>query len=113
MKEKNDEEMRLLREENKHAMDSKLREQADLLEKGFNEKADRMSQEIEELKRRSYEAQSNKAGEFAAILENSNRRHEEFMAMMMQQHREQMKAIQEKKPIENTEADSSGSCCIM
>ncbi|XP_016411484.1 GTPase IMAP family member 7-like [Sinocyclocheilus rhinocerous] len=40
MREKMDEEMRLQREEVERAMDSKLREQAALLEKGFQEKAD-------------------------------------------------------------------------
>uniref|UniRef100_A0A673MX66 Guanylate-binding protein 1-like n=1 Tax=Sinocyclocheilus rhinocerous TaxID=307959 RepID=A0A673MX66_9TELE len=58
MKEKMDEEMKLQREEAERAMDSKLREQADLQEKGFKEKADRMSQEIEEFKRRSTEAET-------------------------------------------------------
>ncbi|XP_016397389.1 guanylate-binding protein 1-like [Sinocyclocheilus rhinocerous] len=94
MKEKMDVEMRLQREEAERAMDSKLREQADLLEKGFKEKADRMGQDIEEFKRRSTEAESNRAREFAAILGSSERRHEEFMAMMQQQHRENMMAMQ-------------------
>uniref|UniRef100_A0A673MRB7 Guanylate-binding protein 1-like n=1 Tax=Sinocyclocheilus rhinocerous TaxID=307959 RepID=A0A673MRB7_9TELE len=107
MKEKMDEEMKLQREEAERAMDSKLREQADLQEKGFKEKADRMSQEIEEFKRRSTEAESNRAREFAAILENSSRKHEEFMAMMQQQHREHMMAMQK------TNADYSGGCSIM
>ncbi|XP_048008541.1 guanylate-binding protein 1-like isoform X2 [Megalobrama amblycephala] len=93
MKEKMKEEMKLQREEADRAMDSKLREQADLLEKGFKEKADRMSQEIEEFKRRNDEAQIIKAKEFAAILDNSNRRHEETMAMMMRHHEERMEAI--------------------
>uniref|UniRef100_A0A671Q3J3 Guanylate-binding protein 6-like n=1 Tax=Sinocyclocheilus anshuiensis TaxID=1608454 RepID=A0A671Q3J3_9TELE len=57
MKEKMDEEMRLQREEAERAMDSKLREQAALLEKGFQEKADRMSQEMEEFKRQNAEAE--------------------------------------------------------
>uniref|UniRef100_A0A671KI52 Guanylate-binding protein 1-like n=1 Tax=Sinocyclocheilus anshuiensis TaxID=1608454 RepID=A0A671KI52_9TELE len=57
MKEKMDEEMRLQREEAERAMDSKLREQAALLEKGFQEKADRMSQEMEVFKRQNTEAE--------------------------------------------------------
>ncbi|KAI2647698.1 Guanylate-binding protein 1 [Labeo rohita] len=105
MKEKMDEEMRLQREEAERAMDSKLREQADLMQKGFNEKADRMKQEIEEFKKRSTEAETNRAKEFALILENANRRHEETMDLMMQNHREQMMAIQEKNPL--------NGCCIM
>ncbi|XP_016325908.1 guanylate-binding protein 1 [Sinocyclocheilus anshuiensis] len=108
MKEKMDEEMRLQREEAERAMDSKLREQAALLEKGFQEKADRMSQEMEVFKRQNTEAESNRAREFAELLENSNKRHEESMAMMMQQHREQMKALQQQMS-----ARCSGGCCIL
>ncbi|RXN12686.1 guanylate-binding 1-like protein [Labeo rohita] len=105
MKEKMDEEMRLQREEAERAMDSKLREQADLMQKGFNEKADRMKQEIEEFKKQSTEAETNRAKEFAAILENANRGHEERMDLMMQNHREQMMAIQEMNPLNR--------CCIL
>ncbi|KAK2892416.1 hypothetical protein Q8A67_012404 [Cirrhinus molitorella] len=94
MKEKMDEEMRLQRKEAECAMDRKLREQADLLEKGFKEKADLMRQENEEFKRQSAEAETNRAKEFAATIENANRRHEEEMAMMMQQQDiEQMMAM--------------------
>uniref|UniRef100_A0A8C2FIH0 GB1/RHD3-type G domain-containing protein n=1 Tax=Cyprinus carpio TaxID=7962 RepID=A0A8C2FIH0_CYPCA len=53
MKEKMDEEMKLQREEAEHAMESKLREQAALLEKGFKEKADRMNEEMEDLSNHS------------------------------------------------------------
>ncbi|XP_057179935.1 guanylate-binding protein 1-like isoform X1 [Triplophysa rosa] len=105
MKEKMDEEIRLQKEEAERAMDSKLKEQTALLEKGFKEKADRMTQEIEEFKRQNTEAESNRTREFAEMLENSNRRHEESTAMMMQQHREQMQAIQNARP--------SGDCCIL
>uniref|UniRef100_A0A672KPA1 Guanylate-binding protein 2-like n=1 Tax=Sinocyclocheilus grahami TaxID=75366 RepID=A0A672KPA1_SINGR len=108
MKEKMDEEMRLQREEAQRAMDSKLREQAALLEKGFQEKADRMSQEMEEFKRQNAEAESNRVREFAELLENSSKRNEESMAMMMQQHREQMKALQQQM-----RARSAGGCCIL
>ncbi len=108
MREKMDEEMRLQREEAERAMDSKLREQAALLEKGFQDKADRMSQEMEEFKRQNTEAESNRAREFAELLENSNKRHEESMAMMMQQHSEQMKALQKQMS-----ARPSGGCCIL
>ncbi|RXN35617.1 guanylate-binding 1-like protein [Labeo rohita] len=90
MEEKMDEEMRLQREEAERAMDSKLRELADLMQKGFKEKADRMRQEMREFKRRTAEAENNRAKEFALILENAKRRHEEEMALMMQNHREQM-----------------------
>ncbi|XP_016114130.1 guanylate-binding protein 1-like [Sinocyclocheilus grahami] len=109
MKEKMDEEMRLQREEAERVMDRKLREQADLLERSFKEKADRMSQEIEEFKRQN--AESNRAGEFAAILENSKRRHEEEMAMMMQQRREQMMGMQQ-RAIQQIILRPSDECCI-
>ncbi|KAA0724022.1 Gypsy retrotransposon integrase-like protein 1 [Triplophysa tibetana] len=49
-----------------------------------------MTQDIEELKRQKTEAESNRAREFAEMLQNSNRTHEESIAMMMEQHREQM-----------------------
>ena len=52
------------------------------------------------------EAETNRAREFAVILENTNQRYEEFMAMMMLQHREHMMAMQ-------TSARSSDSCCTM
>ncbi|CAM4572403.1 unnamed protein product [Leuciscus chuanchicus] len=104
-----DEEMRLQREEAERAMDSKLREQADLLEKGFKEKADRMSQDIEEFKRQNAEVDSNKTSEFADMLENSNKRHDEFMALMVQQHREHMDAVQQRK----LERREEPPCCIM
>ncbi|KAL0194990.1 hypothetical protein M9458_008562 [Cirrhinus mrigala] len=93
MKKKMDEEMRLLKEETERAMDHKLREQADLMQKAFKEKADRM-RETEEFKKRSTEAETNRAKEFALSVENFNRRHEETMALMMQNHREQLMAIQ-------------------
>ncbi|KAL0154020.1 hypothetical protein M9458_050679, partial [Cirrhinus mrigala] len=107
MKEKMDEEMRLQKEETEHAISSKLKEQTDLMQKGFKEKADMMKQEIEEFKKRSTEAETNRAKEFALSVENANRRHEETMALMMQNHREQMMAILDK----NTK--SSDGCCIM
>ncbi|KAL0154031.1 hypothetical protein M9458_050690 [Cirrhinus mrigala] len=107
MKEKMDEETRLQREEAERAMDSKLREQADLMQKGFNEKADRMRQETEEFKKRSTEAENNRAKEFALILENVNRRNEETMELMMQNYRELMKEIQEKN------SNPPNVCCIM
>ncbi|XP_073694296.1 guanylate-binding protein 4-like [Garra rufa] len=104
MQEKRDEEIRLLREETQRALESKLREQADLLEKGFEEKAKMMRQEIEEFKRRSAEAETNRAKELALILENSNKRHEETMALMMQHHKELIDSIPKSPP---------AVCCIL
>ncbi|XP_048015521.1 guanylate-binding protein 1-like [Megalobrama amblycephala] len=83
IKEKMEDEMRLQRKEAEYAMDRKLREQAALLEQGFKEKADRMRQEMEEFKRQCTTAELFRASQIAAIVENSNRRHAEEMAMMM------------------------------
>ncbi|KAK7130463.1 hypothetical protein R3I93_019953 [Phoxinus phoxinus] len=93
MKEKMDEEIRLQREEAKRAMDSKLREQADLLEKGFKEKADRMTKEMEDFRRKNKEAEKKSDQLFKNMTENMNKRHDENMKLMMRQHSEQMKAI--------------------
>ncbi|XP_073693974.1 guanylate-binding protein 4-like [Garra rufa] len=107
IKEKMEEAIRLQIEDAERAMESKLREKTDLLEKGFKEKAEMMSKEIEEFKRRSAEAETNRAKELALMLENSNKRHEETMAMVMEQHREQMMAIQQRNPL------SLDACCIL
>ncbi|XP_048011467.1 guanylate-binding protein 1-like [Megalobrama amblycephala] len=93
MKEKMDEELRLQREEAERAMDSKLREQADLLEKGFKEKADRMTKEIEDFRKKNKEAEKESDKMFKKMIENMNNRHAETMNLMMRQHSEQMKAI--------------------
>ncbi|XP_067248818.1 guanylate-binding protein 4-like isoform X3 [Chanodichthys erythropterus] len=93
MKEKMDEELRLQREEAERAMDSKLREQADLLEKGFKEKADRMTKEIEDFRKKNKEAEKESDRMFKKMIENMNNRHAETMNLMMRQHSEQMKAI--------------------
>ncbi|KAK9976670.1 hypothetical protein ABG768_021875 [Culter alburnus] len=101
------EELRLQREEAERAMKSKLKEQADLLEKGFKEKAELMRQEMEEFKKQSAEAERNRAREFAEMLENTNRRHQQSIATMQQQQREQEKAIQERN------AQCKVGCCIL
>ncbi|XP_056090584.1 guanylate-binding protein 1-like isoform X1 [Rhinichthys klamathensis goyatoka] len=93
MKEKMDEEIRLQREEAKRAMDSKLGEQADLLEKGFKEKADRMTKEMEDFRKKNKEAEKKSDKLFKNMTENMNKRHDETMKLMMRQHSEQMKAI--------------------
>ncbi|XP_076139387.1 guanylate-binding protein 3-like [Alosa pseudoharengus] len=51
MEEKMEEEKRLQREELKRALESKLKEQQEMMEKGFRDKAEIMKQEIEQLKR--------------------------------------------------------------
>uniref|UniRef100_A0A8C1UGY4 GB1/RHD3-type G domain-containing protein n=1 Tax=Cyprinus carpio TaxID=7962 RepID=A0A8C1UGY4_CYPCA len=93
MKKKMDEEMRLQREEAERGMDSKLREQAALLEKGFKEKADRTTKEIEDFKRKNKEAEKKSDKLFKKVIENMNKRHAETVNLMMRQHNEQMKTI--------------------
>ncbi|ROL49849.1 Guanylate-binding protein 1 [Anabarilius grahami] len=93
MKEKMDEELRLQREEAERAMDSKLKEQADLLEKGFKEKADRMTKEIEDFRRKNKEAENKSDQMLKKMIEKMNKKHDETMNLMMRQHSEQMKAI--------------------
>uniref|UniRef100_A0A8C2K489 Guanylate-binding protein 1-like n=1 Tax=Cyprinus carpio TaxID=7962 RepID=A0A8C2K489_CYPCA len=93
MKEKMDEELRLQREEAERATDSKLREQAALMEKGFKEKADRMSQEIEEFRRKNKNAEKESQKLFEKMIANMNKRHAETMNMLQKQHSEQMEAI--------------------
>ncbi|XP_076139505.1 guanylate-binding protein 7-like isoform X2 [Alosa pseudoharengus] len=51
MEEKMEEEKRLQREELERALESKLKERQEMMEKGFRDKAEIMSQEIEQLKR--------------------------------------------------------------
>ncbi|XP_016311479.1 guanylate-binding protein 1-like [Sinocyclocheilus anshuiensis] len=93
MKKKMDEEIKLQREEAERGMDSKLREQAALLEKGFNEKADRMTKDIEDFKRKNKEAEKKSDKLFKKVIENMNKRHDETVNLMMRQHSEQMKTI--------------------
>ncbi|XP_039509528.1 guanylate-binding protein 1-like [Pimephales promelas] len=93
MREKMDEEIRLQREEAERAMDSKLREQKDLLEKGFKEKADMMTKEMEDFRKKNKEAEMKSDQLFKNMIENMNKRHDETMKLMTRQHGEQMKAI--------------------
>ncbi|XP_059403354.1 guanylate-binding protein 4-like [Carassius carassius] len=93
MKEKMDEEMRFQREEAERAMDSKLREQAALMEKGFKEKADRMSQEIEEFRTKNKNAEKETQKLFEKMFANMNKRHADTMNLLQKQHSEQMEAI--------------------
>ncbi|XP_073701358.1 guanylate-binding protein 4-like [Garra rufa] len=93
MKKKMGEEMRLQREEAERAMDSKLREQAALLEKGFKEKADRMSDEIEDFRRKNKNAEKESDKLFKKMISNMNKRHTETVNLMKRQHSEQMEAI--------------------
>ncbi|KAL0961712.1 hypothetical protein UPYG_G00330720 [Umbra pygmaea] len=104
MKEKMDEEIRLQREEAKRTMDSKLRVQADLLEKGFKEKADRMTKEMEDFRKKNKEAEKNSDQLFKNMIENMNKRHDETIKLMMRQHSEQMNVIMS---MPRPESDSS------
>ncbi len=102
--EKMDEEMRLRREEAERAMDSKLREQAALLEKGFQDKADRMSQEMEEFKRKNKKAEKENDELLKKMISNMNKRHAETMNLLKKQHSDQMEAI---KNMPQPSSDSS------
>ncbi len=104
MREKMDEEMRLQREEAERAMDSKLREQAALLEKGFQDKADRMSQEMEEFKRKNKKAEKENDDLLKKMISNMNKRHAETMNLLKKQHSDQMEAI---KNMPKPSSDSS------
>ncbi|KAF4115017.1 guanylate-binding protein 4-like isoform X2 [Onychostoma macrolepis] len=93
MREKMDEEMRLQKEEAERAMDSKLKEQAALLEKGFKDKADRMSQEMEEFKRKNKKAEKENDELLKKMIANMNKRHADTMNLLKKQHSKQMEAI--------------------
>ncbi|XP_021323188.1 guanylate-binding protein 4 [Danio rerio] len=94
MKLKMEQELEQQRVEAQRALDSKLKEQAALMEKGFQDKADLMKQEMEEFKQQASDAENSRSRELKELMENTNRRHEEQMKMMMEQHRQQMREIQ-------------------
>uniref|UniRef100_A0AAY4DCP1 GB1/RHD3-type G domain-containing protein n=1 Tax=Denticeps clupeoides TaxID=299321 RepID=A0AAY4DCP1_9TELE len=93
LKDKMEAEMRLMRAEGEKEMQSKLREQAALLEKGFKEKADMMAQEMREFQIKNAEAEERRSREFTSMMESMNQRHGEAMSQMMRQHQEQMKSL--------------------
>lgn len=103
---KMEEEMSFQQQETQRAMDSKLREQAALMEKGFQEKANKMASEIEELRRNNKEVEDRKSREFAQMIADQERRNAQNLEVMRQQHRRQMQAIN------NRPRPSSGGCSI-
>ncbi|XDV25998.1 hypothetical protein PO909_029814, partial [Leuciscus waleckii] len=91
--ERMEEEMSRQQQETKRAMESKLREQSALMEKGFQEKADRMTWEIKELKRKNAEVEESTSAKYAQMISDQQRRNEQNMEVLRQQHRQQMQAI--------------------
>ncbi|XP_060796120.1 guanylate-binding protein 1-like isoform X1 [Neoarius graeffei] len=85
LKIKMEEDMTNQQEENQRAMDARLREQAQLLEKGFQDKADKMSREMEESRRRAEEAGAARDKEFAAMMESMQQKYEQSIKMMQEQ----------------------------
>ncbi|XP_042601001.1 guanylate-binding protein 1-like isoform X1 [Cyprinus carpio] len=96
------------KEEKQRQLEEKIEAERESNEERMRQMKEKMDKELrlqrEENERA--EAETNRAREFAVILENTNQRYEEFMAMMMLQHREHMMAMQ-------TSARSSDSCCTM
>ncbi|XP_056604473.1 guanylate-binding protein 1-like isoform X2 [Triplophysa dalaica] len=93
MMKKMDEEMKLQKEEFRCATESKLKEKAALLEMDFREKAERMSKEIEDFRRKNEEAEKKSDKLFKKMIKNINKKHDETMKLMMREHNEKMKAI--------------------
>lgn len=90
---KMEEEMFVQQQETKRAMDSKLREQAALMEKGFQERANKMASEVEQLRRNNKEVEERKSREFAKMIADQEQRNAQNMEVLRQQHRQQMDAI--------------------
>ena len=64
LQEKMEEEKQLQHEELDRALESKLKEQREMMEKGFKDKAETMGQEIEQLKKEKQQNQEAKPGFF-------------------------------------------------
>ncbi len=90
---KMEEEMFVQQQETKRAMDRKLREQAALMEKGFQERANKMVCEREELRRKNKEVDERKSREIAKMIADQEQRNAQNMEVLSQQHRQQMDAI--------------------
>ncbi|XP_076139524.1 guanylate-binding protein 7-like isoform X1 [Alosa pseudoharengus] len=67
MEEKMEEEKRLQREELDRALESKLKEQQEMMEKGFRDKAEIMSQEIEQLRKEKEKQKEAEPGFFQKV----------------------------------------------
>ncbi|XP_077065789.1 guanylate-binding protein 4-like [Siphateles boraxobius] len=106
--ERMEKEMSRQQQETKRAMESKLREQSALMEKGFQEKADRMAWEIKELTRKNAVVEESTSRKYAQMISDQQRRNEQNMEVLRQQHRQQMQAINSRpRP-----ASRSSSCSI-
>ncbi|XP_063069927.1 guanylate-binding protein 1-like [Engraulis encrasicolus] len=85
LKVKMEEDLKNQQMENQKAMDAKLREQAQLLEKGFQDKADKMGREMEETRRKAEEASAANMKQFTTMIEAMESRHTKTMKMMQEQ----------------------------
>ncbi|XP_057184930.1 guanylate-binding protein 6-like [Triplophysa rosa] len=102
---KMEDEMFLQQQETKLAMESKLRDQTVLVEKGFQEKANSMAQEIEELKRKNVEVEKRTSRSYAQMIADQERRNAQNMEVLRQQDQQQMHAI-------NSRPRPRSGCCI-
>ncbi|KAL0961713.1 hypothetical protein UPYG_G00330730 [Umbra pygmaea] len=91
--ERMEEEMSRQQQETQRAMESKLREQSALMEKGFQEKADRMTWEIQELRRKNAEVEESTSRKYAQMISDQQQRNEQNMEVLRQQQKQQMQAI--------------------
>ncbi len=74
-------------------MDRKLREQAALMKKGFQERANKMVCEREQLRRKNKEVEERKSREFAKMIADQEQINAQNMEVLCQQQRQQMDAI--------------------
>ncbi|XP_056333027.1 guanylate-binding protein 1 [Danio aesculapii] len=75
------------------ALDCKLKEQAHMLEQGFQEQAHRMGTEIQQLQNRNRELEDRRNQELAQMMEAQEQRNNEKMEILRQQHQQQIQAI--------------------
>ncbi|XP_060796129.1 guanylate-binding protein 1-like isoform X1 [Neoarius graeffei] len=82
---KMEDDMEQQRKENQRAMDAKLREQEQLLQMGFDEKAEAMCWDLEASRRRWDEETQRRRDQFQQQLQQQEQRHQQDMASLRQQ----------------------------
>ncbi|XP_063069107.1 guanylate-binding protein 1-like [Engraulis encrasicolus] len=110
---KMEKDIELQKKQNERAMDCKLREQEKLLEKNFKDKADRLNEEMEEVRKRAAEAENARSQEFRERMEAMERRHDDAMEMMKKQQEqleEQQRIMNERLP---PKKEDDSSCVIL
>ncbi|XP_063069103.1 guanylate-binding protein 2-like [Engraulis encrasicolus] len=103
-------------QQNEQAMQAKLREQAILLEQNFQGKAERLNQEMEEVRKSAAESERERSREFRERMEAMDRRHDDAMEMMKKQQeqlQEQQRIMNERLPPKQEEDDDDSSCVIL